>query len=260
MEVKFYVYKLISKGIPFYIGKGKKTETYDRVEYHLKYWEHSKNKKLFNKIKKLNNIFDIEIIFESQNEQECLDLEVKLIKEIGRENLCNLTNGGEGISGFNHSEETKQKISIWRKGRSLSEETCRKITQNKIGKAYKLNNIPEGKIEKLYETKSIHEISSELKLAFTTIKKYLVEKNLYIPYKNKKVKDSTKNKMSNIMKNKFNKPILQFDKQNNFIKEYSSLTEACNHINKPGRMGDITSCCKGNQKTAFGFIWKYKKY
>ena len=103
MEI-FYVYKLVSNNIPFYIGKGKKTESYNRIDYHLNYWSHNKNKKLTNKIKKLNGIFDVDIIFESPNEIECLDLETQLILEIGRKNLCNLTDGGEGISGFKHSE------------------------------------------------------------------------------------------------------------------------------------------------------------
>jgi len=148
MEI-FYVYRLLSNEVTFYVGKGKRTENYNRVNYHLNYWVHNKNKKLTNKIKKLNGVFDIEIIFESKNEQECLDLEIKLIKEIGRENLCNLTDGGDGISGLKHSDESKQKISIWRKGKPLSEETCKKITQNKTGNAYKLKNIPNGKIEEM---------------------------------------------------------------------------------------------------------------
>lgn len=223
MEI-FYVYRLLSNGITFYIGKGKRTKTYDRINYHLNYWVHNKNRKLTNKIKKLNGVFDIEIIFESKDEQECLDLEKKIILEIGRKNLCNLTDGGEGVSGFNHSEETKQKISIWKKGKPLSEETCKKITQNKIGNHYKLKNIPEGKIEELYETKGIYDICKELNLTFNTVQKYLKEKNLYNPFKNQKPKtEQTRTKISQNKIGKGTKPIQQLDKQNNLIKHYYLL-------------------------------------
>ena len=52
------------------------------------------------------------------------------------------------------------------------------------------------------------------------------------------------------------KIVMQFDKSNNFISEYLSLTEASN---KTGcSIGDICSCCKGKLKSAGGFIWRYK--
>jgi hypothetical protein len=53
---------------------------------------------------------------------------------------------------------------------------------------------------------------------------------------------------------KRNKPVLQFDKQNNFIKEWPSISEAERQIG-----GDIKSAVAGRQKTAAGFIWKMKK-
>ena len=88
---------------------------------------------------------------------------------------------------------------------------------------------------------------------------YLKEKNLYIKNKNR-VLDSieTKIKKSIANKGKRSQPIEQYDIQNNKLNEFISITEACISISKPGRMGDITACCRGKQKTAFGFIWKYK--
>lgn len=52
-------------------------------------------------------------------------------------------------------------------------------------------------------------------------------------------------------------PILQFDKQNNFIKEYSSAAEAEKHIGV--KRDNICSVLKGKSKTAGGYIWKYKE-
>ena len=54
-------------------------------------------------------------------------------------------------------------------------------------------------------------------------------------------------------KNKFTKSVIQYDTNMNFIKEWSSLTEAKKYIK-----GDIQACCSGKQKTAGGYIWEFK--
>lgn len=69
----------------------------------------------------------------------------------------------------------------------------------------------------------------------------------------------SKQKQSISRKNKGNKPVTQYDKQGNHIKDFQSITEACLFLNKPNRQGDITACCQGKQKTTFGYIWKYKE-
>ena len=56
--------------------------------------------------------------------------------------------------------------------------------------------------------------------------------------------------------NKRSKTVLQFDKQGNFIEEYYSISHASRETNTHN--GDISCVCKGKQKSAGGFIWKYK--
>ena len=51
--------------------------------------------------------------------------------------------------------------------------------------------------------------------------------------------------------------ITQYDLNMNIINEYKSANEAGRNINKSGNQ--IADCAAGRQKTAFGFIWKYKE-
>ena len=52
------------------------------------------------------------------------------------------------------------------------------------------------------------------------------------------------------------KPILQFDLDGNFIKEWQSATKAGGKM-KINNM-NINACCLGIQKTAYGYKWRYK--
>jgi hypothetical protein len=47
----------------------------------------------------------------------------------------------------------------------------------------------------------------------------------------------------------------QYDLDGNFIKEYPSIKDAVTDTRT--NYGSISSCCRGNIKTANGFIWKY---
>lgn len=51
-------------------------------------------------------------------------------------------------------------------------------------------------------------------------------------------------------------PILQYDLEGNFIKEYINPMEAVNNDRK--KVKNLITCLKNRQKTAYGFIWKYK--
>lgn len=54
------------------------------------------------------------------------------------------------------------------------------------------------------------------------------------------------------------RPVLQFDKNNNFIREYERVVDAAKSIGVTD--GCIIGCCNGRQKTSGGYIWKYKEY
>lgn len=117
----FYVYHLINShnNLPFYIGKGIK----NRMYYHEKMVRNNKipnnNKLLFYKIKKiidLNGHIIYKKIKENISESSAFLLETEEIKTYGRiidktGILCNLTEGGEGLSGFKHKIDSKKTIS-----------------------------------------------------------------------------------------------------------------------------------------------------
>lgn len=114
----FYVYQLriSTDELPFYIGKGKETR-------HLEHFKDNMlvkgNKHKINKIKKaMTDGIEVvsEILYDELTEEDAHALEVELIalygrRDIGTGCLTNMTDGGEGMSGFVPSEEQRQKQS-----------------------------------------------------------------------------------------------------------------------------------------------------
>lgn len=123
----FYVYVYYRPdGRPFYVGKGKGNRWKRRHRHHVA------------------NIINqggctCKIIYENLTEQEAHDKEVALIAIEGRlpyGPLVNLTDGGEGTSGYNrgpHSVDHKKKISLSLKGVSKPAGQGEKVSEGKIG-------------------------------------------------------------------------------------------------------------------------------
>lgn len=74
-------------------------------------------------------------------------------------------------------------------------------------------------------------------------------------------KKSNKNYLNNVGKwESHTQPILQFDKERNLLAEYRTIKEAELKYHPKGKWGNnIVNCCRGRQKTAYGYIWEYKK-
>lgn len=63
--------------------------------------------------------------------------------------------------------------------------------------------------------------------------------------------------MTEKSKNKTKKKVIQYDLKGNLLNEYESLNEA--ELKTNVKYQHISSCCRGKQKTAGGFKWRYKE-
>jgi hypothetical protein len=111
MRQNFIVYAHVrpDTGKIFYVGKG----TLKRLKHRA-----NRNPHWHNIVNKCGG-FDAIILHDGLTEPEAFRLEIDQIKTLrlsGAE-LCNMTDGGDGISGFKFSDETKLKMSLTRKGR-----------------------------------------------------------------------------------------------------------------------------------------------
>lgn len=151
------------------------------------------------------------------------------------------TSTGEKISrtkqGMNLTKEWKEKISESNKGNTNRLGTIQsQETKDKISKALKGKNRPEEIIQKMKKPK------------FNT-------SNFGKHRKGVKASEETLQKQK-LSKQHLNKPVIQYDKQNNKLQEYSGVREAARQTGCYDSA--ITLCCQGKLKTTKGFIFKYK--
>ena len=57
--------------------------------------------------------------------------------------------------------------------------------------------------------------------------------------------------------NPIRKPIVQYDKEGNFIQVFESISEAERVLNLKPKSSNISSVCKGNSYESYGFQWRY---
>lgn len=165
-------------------------------------------------------------------------------------NWYNLCYGGGGASGYHHSEESKQRMSEAK--RNQSEETRLKMSQTRKGRTS-----PRKGVKLSDETKELMSASRK--------GKYVGTDN---PFFGKTHTDEVKEQIRKYAQNrpsdvneKISKshmiPIVQLDKQENFIKQFDSAKTAQQETNIDA--GHINDCCRKNRKSAGGYMWVYAK-
>lgn len=220
----YYIYLHIKNdnGEPFYIGKGKGNR-FKYVKNRSNFWKNITNK----------HGFDVIFLDINLTENEALEKEKYWIYKIGRRDLglgplVNLTNGGEGSSGYKQTKEHKSKIKNALTGsknpfygKKHSEDSLSKIKNANIG-----NKNHQG-----------HKHSEE-------VKNKMSEKRKGVEPWNKGLKLGIKK----------NIPIYQYTIKGEFIKEFDCLITTQKELN----LYHIRDVCEGKRKSCGGFKWVYK--
>jgi len=126
--VTFYVYvhRKASTGAVFYVGKGTNARAWSKQ---------GRNPQWHRTVKKHGLV--VEVVQRNMQEWWAFELEADLIAFHGRENLSNMTDGGEGPAGFLHRAESKDRMSSAKMGKKLGPMTeghRRKISEAQAGK------------------------------------------------------------------------------------------------------------------------------
>jgi len=153
-----YVHTRLDNGEPFYVGKG----TIKRIRTST-----NRNKHWKGIVAKCNGFNSI-IIKSDLTEGDAFQLEKDTITEyrLKKINLCNYTDGGDGVSGYRHTNECKLKMSKLAKGRpahnkgsKASDSSKEKMRIAKLGK-----KLSKEHIEKVAASKRGKSLSHECRM------------------------------------------------------------------------------------------------
>lgn len=161
---KYYAYVHFKPdGTPFYIGKGSKNRAYDLIR--------NRNLHYLNIVAKHGAENILVEIYSCESEEEAFLKEIDLIKSMRQLgfNVSNKTNGGEGPSGMIHTAESRNKMSVARKGRTFTDEHRRKISESLTGR--KRPPFSQEWRDKLAEKSSQHRHSAEALLKISESQK-----------------------------------------------------------------------------------------
>ena len=223
-STKFYCYahRTADDGKIFYIGKGHGNRAYSKQR--SKYWHNKVNK----------HGYVVEMIASGLSELNAFAMEREFIAFYGRENLVNLTDGGDGSSGYLFTEDDRKKMS----------ESAKKYFSNK--------NV----IEMLSATKKerIKNNENEMKRMSE------LAKNQWL---NEKTRSNLLEKrfiqIGNIETHPRVKKIVCIEKNITFIAMKLARDWLISNGFLKATISGITQCAKGKYKKAYGYTWKYSE-
>jgi hypothetical protein len=187
----------------FYVGIGENEKRAYSKYNRNPYWHNIVNK----------HGYTINIIHTDISWKYACEIEKELIAKYGRKNLglgnlVNCTDGGEGILGLVHSEETRQRISEAKKGekhhmfgKNLSEETKQKISESIKGEKHHMfgKNLSEETRQRISEAQK-----GEKNSMFGKIHSEETKQKISESIKGKTLSEETRKKMSEARKGEKN--------------------------------------------------------
>ena len=214
------------------------------------------------------------ILFENKTKKEALKYEILLIEALNTTNPLvgyNITKGGEGITGYRHTDETKAKMSKSHMGMPSSLIGYRHTDEAKakMSKAHKGRVMSEDQKKKisLANTGKIRSVETRKKLSDYAKSRYSGEGN---PMYGKKHTKEARQKISRANKGKrlsefeiqkridsstTKRAVKQYDIDGNLMCQYDSISDA--HRKTNSHISGITLSCQGKIYTSNGFVWRY---
>lgn len=155
----------------------------------------------------------------------------EILESYNNDTNISILNDREVFYINDYKEKGYKLLNIEEGGRNAlkSEQTKKKLSESKIGK-YK------GELNPMYGKSHTSEVRLKISIA----------------NKGRKPTKENKEKLFKAV----SKPIIQYTKNGDYIKEWNSATEVTKELGFNSRV--INSQARGLRKTAYGFIWKYK--
>ena len=250
-----------------YIGKGKNNRMLDHFKDRKRF-----NTYFYNKLNKMileENTPMVIKLKEFDNEQDAIKMEVDLIRFLGKKKngglLYNITDGGDGVSGYVYTDRVREKMRNF----AISNNFYLNFPQNQRGENHPMfgKKHKQSSIDKMIESRTGTKQNEEwiekrtAKLRGVPLSQEHKDK-LSESNRGQKRSEETKKRQSIARlgkephnKGKIKDIILQIDTDGSIVKEWSNLNDL---VDSGFQKSNVINVCTGKRKSHAGFIWKYK--